>query len=336
MILDRVVFIEGFPKSFTLGDGTLLDFYIMKARSLKIQDSLLIVSAEDDDGFWAFFSLPEHEDLGKYIMKGRGPNEFVYSPLTDRQYFYKEAGERFATIYDHDRGVAYKINIGETLRDRRLSIKPVGFPVPRGMFDFVTLNDSTFLCRGLSDDRRQQPRYLLQNGRRKSTENLDKLNLARIRHNEDHNILNSWIQTNHDGRRIVEASMDLNYINLYSLDDSFGVTICIGRKLDNISRIQDIAPEDRVIRYKHLKAYPDFFAALDINELLHRELIKGPRDCVIQFFDWDGNPLAELKLNHHVSSFDIDFANGYLYTLNYITEEIYRHDFREVLDELLK
>ena len=57
---------------------------------------------------------------------------------------------------------------------------------------------------------------------------------------------------------------------------------------------------------------------------------------MIQFFDWDGNPLAEVKLDRFVSAYAVDLINGDLYALNYNMEEMYKYVFKEILEKLNK
>ena len=157
-----------------------------------------------------------------------------------------------------------------------------------------------------------------------------------MRAGEDFNILSTATKCNADGSRIVEAPNRLNQINVYYPDGSFGKTICVGRQLDRIGDVQDLDPQSRKRTYMDLVAFPDFFGALYLGEKrenIGKEMSKKP---VIQFFDWDGNPLAEVKLDRFVSAYAVDLINGDLYALNYNMEEMYKYDFKEILEKLNK
>lgn len=78
-----------------------------------------------------------------------------------------------------------------------------------------------------------------------------------------------------------------------------------------------------------------FFAALYYGETAYRIHEGKAASQQIQFFDWNGNPVAAVVLDKPANSFDIDFSRKSLYTLNYETEEIYRYDFSEPLAFLL-
>ena len=87
MILDEVAYVDTFPQTFTIGQGTLFDPDVIGVSSIVIRDSLLLISTSDNKGYWSLVSLPEYKHLGKYLMKGNGPNELLSSPWVKQQNF---------------------------------------------------------------------------------------------------------------------------------------------------------------------------------------------------------------------------------------------------------
>ena len=51
----------------------------------------------------------------------------------------------------------------------------------------------------------------------------------------------------------------------------------------------------------------------------------------ILLFDWEGRPLAELKLTRFVNSFDIDMVNKTLYVFDVYNDKMFAYDLSEVL-----
>ena len=333
MILDEVVYVDQFPKVFNLNGGETIDLGIIGTQSMSIHDSLLIVTTRDGEGMWSFFTLPDHNYLGKYLIKGRGPNEFFSPPSVEKQLFFEKHEELFANIYEFNTGKLYLMNISETLRNNKLSMHETDHSLPR-YIRFSILNDTTFLCNEINENQTQRIRYLLVNGEKKSSQNFEKLNKASIDPEEDINILATQMEKSPDGKRIVEIGISLNQINLYSIDDSLGKTICVGKHVDNISQIQQMNREDRIYSYVSAFVYPDFFCALylnDTNKNYQQEKIKSTE---IQFFDWEGYPLAKVNIDHMITSLAIDFIQGSLYTLNILSEELYKYDIHEILEHL--
>ena len=336
MILDEIAYVDTFPHTFTIGQGTLFDPDVIGVSSIVIRDSLLLISTSDNKGYWSLVSLPEYKHLGKYLMKGNGPNELLSSPWVKQQNFLKEQGRLKAIIYSFPTGKSYKMDLSETIKNKALRMRMMQDSFPRNLTAFIVLDSTTFLCKEINEEHTRQIRYILHKGEKTIPENLEKLNFSSVRAGEDFNILSTATKCNADGSRIVEAPNRLNQINVYSPDGSFGKTICVGRQLDRIGDVQDLDPQSRKRTYMDLVAFPDFFGALYLGEKrenIGKEMSKKP---VIQFFDWDGNPLAEVKLDRFVSAYAVDLINGDLYALNYNMEEMYKYDFKEILEKLNK
>lgn len=129
-------------------------------------------------------------------------------------------------------------------------------------------------------------------------------------------------------------SGSMNHINLYSPDGSFARTVCVGNKLDLIAKIQDTPRRNRRFTFAHPMVYAGFWGVVCWNiDALSYEMEKGKASSVM-LFDYEGNPLAEIKFNAFVSSFDIDFAKGELYTLNHQSDAFYKYDIRHILKQL--
>lgn len=335
MILDSVDYVESFPLSFSLTDDAPVSFEIIGMKNFLLYDSLLIAYTGQQDGLWSFYSVNSNEWLGDFLRRGNGPDEFSSDPNVTEATFFKENGQLFAGLYDFYQGKTYRFNIDESLKNRSLSIELVNDSLPINLFNFIMVDSVTFFCKELANDQTQQIRYILKNGKRSIPENLEKLNRATIRPKEDFNILSTIVnQKNDNPNLIVEIPIGLNQINLYSIDDSFGKTICIGNKLDNIDKIQDEIRWNRIYTYANLRVFDDFFAALYINEDEKTYQIKRTKLPIIHLFDWNGNPLAELKLNHFATAFNIDFINGILYIFDIHTDEFFMYDIQYILDEL--
>jgi hypothetical protein len=334
MVLDEIAYINDFPHSFSLSGGEAIDLDIIGPVNLSIQDSLLIVTTLESMGMWKFFSLPEYNNKGKYLNKGRGPNDFLSMPLAEQQYFYKENEQLFSIIYDFSNGKLFRMNINETILSNKLSMSEIDYLLPKTMFGYTFINSTDILCREVNNTHTQQKRYLLSKREREDISVLEKMNIASIRPGEDINILSVHTVCSQNGERIAEAALGLNQINLYSLDGSFGKTICVGKKVDNISRVLSIGHNDRLYTYMDIVAFSDFFGALYLNDTEANFQQETTCNPVIQFFDWDGNPLAEVELDRMITSYDIDFFNGALYTLYHNTEEIYKYDISHLLQYL--
>lgn len=334
MAFDSVLYVEKFPNTYQLENGKKLDFGLMGMHGLTVQDSLLIVSTSDKTGYWSFFNLQDYSFLGKYLTEGKSENEFLSSPRVDRQYFTNRGGELYAMIYDFSTGKILSMNIAKTLENKRLNVSEQIINFQRTLFNFLPMSDSSFFCREVNNDHTQQSRFLVLNNNRIFPDNMNILNKASLEIGADINILGCICKYHPQSQKIVEVGLDLNLINLYSINNSFAFTICVGNELDRIEDIQKIDRRKKKVMYQGLNSYENYFAALyqnDTNENIHFGKAKKQ---TIQFFDWKGNPLIEVVLDRRVNSFDIDFSKKCLYTLSYEDDEIYVYDFSEALRRL--
>ena len=336
MAFKNTQYIEQFPKTFHLPAGEQLRLTdSIGVHNLVVQDSLLIVSTLNNDGFWSFYSLPDYRFLGKYITKGNGPGEVLTAPRPGSQQFIKKGGQLQAIIYDPSSGRTYALDISQTLRDNRTAMTELHYDLPPNLFHFTLIDSSTIFCRQVNNELTQQLRFVLNDqGEKHASENMEILNAAQIEPGNDVEILGVFTRYNPEKRMIVEAAFDLNEINLYALDGSFSKTICVGDALDKISDVQKVERKDKMVNYAYLAAYDNYFGALyhhDTNENIYTG---KARKQTIQFFDWKGNPLADVTLDHDANCFDIDLNGGYLYTLNYETGAIYKYNIKEIIEYL--
>jgi len=337
MVLDEVVFVDKFPQTVYLEDPIQIELdEAFGAINFTIVDSLLIFSTQNPEGFWSFFSLPNYEWRGRFILKGNGPIEFTYSPSVGvYTSFYSSDKRLFAAIYDFAKGRVFEVDVSKTVENNSLSIRTVSDSLPPFLASMVMIDSVTFFCREITDMVTKEERYLLKNGIRNVPVIFNKLNRATIKPGEDNNILAAIIKYNSNIDRFVEMGLNLNYINIYSIDGSFGKTICTQKRLDNISDVQELNEADRMYRHAHLRLYENMFGALCINEEWGTYELGRKKLPEIQIFNMDGAPLVEIKLCRFATSFDFDFTNGYLYTYDFITEGFYKYNLPHTLSNLM-
>jgi hypothetical protein len=336
MTFEDIRYIGEFPQTFSLNNATEVDFDIIGMQNFCIYDTLLIVSTTDKDGSWSFVSLNNSRYLGKFLSLGQGPYEFFQSPSVVRNVkFFKEKNEFHAVIYDFQKGKLYNMNISESMTNNRLSISTLKDSLPPFLSGFTMIDSAIFLCKEINNNETMQIRYVL-NGEIKTTPpHPDKLNRASVDASEDFNILSTITKQGVDDNEfIVEMPIHLNYINIYTLDGSFGKTVCIGEKLDDIQKIQDKKQWERIYAFSDLRLFQGFWGVIRINEDMKTFQTKRKRFPVIMLFDLKGEPLAELRLDRFITSFDIDITNGFLYALDLQTDTFCKYDISDILKKI--
>ena len=256
------------------------------------------------------------------------PHAIINTQITSRK------DQLLAYLYDFQKGRLLQFNISESVNSGESHVSEVNGALPPYLFVCVMIDTSTFFIKELGNKDTQQIRYLYKNGDKTPLPILDKLNEAYISEGEDFNILSAITKLSDRHNKIVEMPIGLNYINLYSLNGTFAKTLCIGEKLFDVSSIQKESEWDRIYTFSDLRVFEHFFGVVFINEGMQTYQTNRTKLPSILLFDWNGEPLAELKLENHITSFDIDFFNKKLYTFDVHSDELFKYDIDDILSKL--
>ncbi|RNC63288.1 BF3164 family lipoprotein [Proteiniphilum sp. X52] len=335
MVFDDIKYIDNFPQSFSI-DGEKIDIDVIGVRNFVISDSAIIMSTNNKDSLWVIASLPDLHVQGSILKRGQGPTELTISPSTTyNTKLIKEDNQLFAYIYEYNKGELIKLNISSSLNTGKSDVSIINDSLPKSLFNFIVIDDSTYLCKEARNNHTQQIRYIYKQKKEVNDySNLAKLNNVSIRYNEDINILSTITQHNPSNDIIIEMPIGLNYINMYSLDDSFARTVCVGKSLFNIERIQNNNRWDRIYTFSDLRLFENFWGVLYINESEKNYQLKRKNYPSILLFDWTGNSLAKLTLNQFATSFDIDLQTSQIYTFDVETELFFKYDITNALSSL--
>lgn len=314
MAFSKVKYIEDFPKNYELS-GTKQDIGVIGITDFCIKDSLILFSTQMNDSLWVIKSLPHFANLGGYLRVGNGPGEFIFAPFVSEASYYMDGKNMCADIYDFQKGLLYTINVSKTIKTKSAQIEMQKDSVPRQMFPLIKIGKAKYFCRDISSDGTIQNRFILTNGVRSTNTSLDYLNKTTLKRTEDINVLSAYIKSL--GNKIVEAPIYMNFINLYTLDGSFAESLCIGSNLVGAGDVVTQKEETRMKTFLDLRLYDSFFATL---------MKESDTKVNVLLFDWQGNPITRLGINHFADSFDFDLKNKCLYTYNSDTEDFYRYD----------
>lgn len=334
MAFDDVDYVHSVANSISLDAGKVVAFEQIGIRDIFICDSLMFVSTSDPEGLISVYEIPDLEYCGKFFYKGNGPGELMSSPFFGNVKVLESESVRNMLIGD-GKGKVLSWDISTPFKDRSHDIGIYKDSLSLNSFYSIYVNDSTFMCRDISGDGSRQERYLIVNGKRKVVPSMEVLNKAEIPVKGDgylFNILSSFAAYDAKHDRVVEASLMLNTINVYSLDGSFEKTICIGKSQDNISDICHYGIKGLRQTFVRLRIYDDFFAVMYSGGKEIRMSDMGLPNPKIYIFDWNCNPIAEFLLPEPASVFDIDFHSGELYTLDRSEEIIRKYNVKEAID----
>lgn len=345
MCFDEVHYVESFPKTFDLQQAKSREELSVDTWSLagfRIVDTLLIAVSNDSEGYWTFFSLPDMRPLGSFLRKGNGPGEFLSCPFLGDAAFRREADGLHAYLHDDALNRLFALNIDSTLRRGTAVLRLLSDSLPPQVFRSQYIGSDRWLLRVLSQDWKRMDRCFFENGRCETPPVLEPLNAAYISKADgaSQNLIGAIIKYSPLHDRIVEAPVSFRYINIYAPDDSFARTISLTREIEDIDYLVEQGFYNFPCSFWRLELYDDFFAVLaSANEetemTLNDKSVAHPR--VIRLFDWEGAPLAEIRSEQPITTFDFDPARGHLYIYSFYDadrEEFCRYDVSDWLGRL--
>lgn len=288
-------------------------------KNFVIQDSLLLVDTNLEDGLLDIISLQSMKSYGSYLNKGNAGGEFKYGiNLTLQTTFCSENDSLFADFYDFVTGRIFEVNITRTLSEGNVCLRELNFSaeIPRTAFWAKSFRDSLLLVRTLADRDTRQNRSIITNNGIETCLSIEKLNNFEIPVGEDFNILSSLVAVSPTNGTFIEAMIGMNYINVYSLDGDNDFTLCVGDKLDKLSDILSTTKYNRKYMFAEVRAYSFGFAVLEFDTIDKDYQMEINYTPSILFFDWQGNSLGQIKSEFRFNHFDYDESNSMLYVLD--------------------
>lgn len=334
MTTENIEMVNNFPKTISLKNPQKVEVDVQGFTGFKIIDSLLVLATKGDKGIFAFYNLQDNRLLNRFVNIGNSEEELAFpTAMATGTDFYKDKDSLYMIVFDKVKGHLLTMNVTKSIKNKKLSLSSIQEGFSNDVFNFARLSDGRYFVKEIDNQDTQQKR-MIRDVRTKENSIpsiLKKLNAASVKVGEDFNILSTLTRITPDGK-VVEMPIGLNYLNIYKLDGSFQKTICVGDELDDIDDIMDKNRAKRKYTFSDIRIFKDFFGVVYINEEDAKYQDQKGKMPSILFFNFDGKPLAEIKMERPLTSFDIDFSNGFLYTFNVQTGEFLKYEFSKVLE----
>ncbi len=324
-------FIKGFP--VTVSNLQKIESFNcdeIGIQKVKVLDSSLIITRSN---IWAIYSLDGNKKYGECLRLGNGPGEFApYLPDINWCHLFTENDSLFLYAPDIQKGYVWGYNISEILA----GIKRTPHSVVNS--DTITSAMPAIVC-GRDKIIVYQPEYnytkiqrMLYEGdtlrQMPVTKGIDGITLSG---QADMNILSRITCYNAAADRFVEAMVFLNQINIISGDGTEGKTICVGKRLDDISNLEEMDYFELRRGYITASAWDKGFGAI-YSGVTGLESQQHPSsNTQIQFFDWEGNPKCLVELPRDILSVDIDFASNIMYAIDRQNDKLIAYDATEII-----
>lgn len=323
---DNRISFSKFPAVVSLDSGTIIDTKTIGNLQFRVIDSLMVIATAERENTWKVRSIPGDSTLLEFISIGSGPDEFVSSPLISQASFFNGDGNIYILLPDNYRQQLRKIDLSKSIDSGQMESDVENNPRINNFSVYSNFSDtSTRIFVSVNPSEGSIERTILKDGSELSLNSIQHLNQYKVPAPDKLGLLMPNIIFNCDKNRIVEVLELYPQFNIYSLDDNFSVTVMPEGKIDSYKRyIDNETAENKELIYSGVNGYEKFFVINKIN---------GEKS-ELWFFNWDGMPLLDIKLPELATSFDIDFRNHTLYTLNFKNDIFKKYDLKDILESV--
>ena len=332
-----ISYLDSFDIEASIADenSNILDLDLEGITGFKIYGPYLLISSESEKGMITILeSKYPYTKLGSFFTRGNGPGELIY-PFPPSGFIYHTDPD--GTIYadlDNHAGKFIRFNISESVKEGRTMTEVIG-STEKLTFGVVDLGEDGIFYKELSPERDAQTRFIVRDGQRIVTKNMEVLNRARIKNTIDDgsrfNVLSGNVLYNPQLKCFAETPGQINAIHFFALDDSYAKTICIGKKLYDYNEIADRDEYYRPRTSICTRQFDDYIAVLylDINAI---EFSTDDWRPALILFKWDLSRTCRVVLPNKVSSFDIDQQTMTLFAYDSYSETFYTYSLEGIKD----
>ena len=323
---DVVYIVEGYPSSILEGGEEILHDVEGKV-GVKVIDSLMFLSTLNKEKAYKVVLLPQNKAVGEFFSQGHGKNEFVQMPCLYRStsFYYKDK-DICATVYDFGAGKLYDVNFTRSICQQSLCMKPCKYLFMRNLGSCLLLDgkykdDARFFIQDVSPiNDGHYPICICFSGKTDySIGPLSILNSYKMESRDKTSHVSSLYSLNRKRKMIVQMPLYLNYLNIIDLNGDLSKTICCDDEMVDAKKSNNY--KSGINYFTCVNTYDSFFVIRCSKEYRNSFL----------FFSYNGELLYELYCDDGSQVFDIDNANGKLYTINYKEFCLKQYDISNVL-----
>ena len=309
--------INDFPVTQTV-ESEKIDLEILGVNTLLICDTFLIgYKASGYNDFFEIYSIGNLQYLGKCLSRGKGPNEFL--SIDYDQNFLLENGNIVLWVSDPVLQKRALLNITQSLRTGRTICDTI-FRVASDC-SYFQVNDSMVLLQ------KYVPGNICLSVQNQYTGQAI----------QEYEFLKSYIPksiplpllsmgiTKHPAKDLFVGNMlFFNQINVFSSDMKTNFSLSYQPPID-IFETAHLPDSDFILYYLSLRVSSEYIYALYLNKKLglypHEE-----GETEIHVFNWEGAPIARIRIPDNIIYFTVDEKHHYIYGLKG-NEELYRYKF---------
>ena len=332
MVFNDVVYpVGGHPSSILEGGEEILHDVDFKV-GVKVIDSLMFLYTLNKEKAYKVVLLPKYKIVGEFFSQGHGKNEFVQMPSLYRSVsFYSKGKDICATVYDFDLGKLYDVNFSQNISQQSNDMKSCKYLFMRNLgscllLDSVYNDNAKFFVQDVSPlNGGNYPIGICFKGKvNNSIGSLDVLNNYKMESRDRTPQISSLYSLCRERKMIVQMPLYLNYINIIDLNGESSKTVLCDYEMVDAKKCDNYKNGNNY--FTCVNAYDNYFVV---------RCSQTYRNSFL-FYSYQGVLLYELYCDDGSQVFDIDNANGMLYTINYNDFCLKQYDISNVLTNMCK
>lgn len=293
--------------------------------------------------FYDIYNLKDGSLLGRFCNKGGGPAEVI--ALTTIAHFYKEDGDLKTLLYAGNEKKLLEWNISESLKQQKTVFDKIALynwdvdnhntvysrifrlhsdtlftitPTLSLTLDLLTVSLPVYEKRTLSTNKCIHSYSVFLD-----TPQSDDIKLLL-----PENFFSSIYGIKPDLSKVAQSLMYLHQINI--LDVNTGVVK--GFRMEGSSDFSVFKNNVNKVKsnYIDLAVSDNFIYALFLGVSINTPGKRAETSCQVHVYDWEGNFLHKIDLEHYVDQIALDDVNNLLYGREYTSEQIYCYDLNRL------
>ncbi|MDR1056246.1 MAG: hypothetical protein LBL90_10625 [Prevotellaceae bacterium] len=323
-------------KSFFIGNVKVINFEKQHAisgehlnvdsigiNSVTVLGGFLIMAIYGDPYLTQIYDLKTLDLIGKFLLKGQGPNDFGYIDIIKKEYPYFWVQDR---AYENIQAINVENLIGNT----QATVKKIRYDNIVEPFNAFYVNDTCLLIKSFDVSKGLYYFYYNPENGALSHE------ITMYNYPITGDILQAKMIPladcmKPDGSKIVSISGVLDQIDILDMhypEKSISVTTANYRY--SYEYIKNTHNDEMKTSYFSYPYCSDklVFALYENND------IKNSNNIELHIIDWEGNPVYKLFLDQKIEAFSVDFDNGFMYGISKVEEKLYRYDINDILAKL--
>lgn len=324
--------IDYLGKSCTTLVGNQLDWEVLGASDMIIQDSLLMFITSDVKGQLKVFNLNTQKQVGGFCLKGRARNEFLQVMDQSRQTYVKD-GDIYYPLMDPYNNELKEVNVSESIRRQSTIVASVSecrFPDT-----FVLLDNDInkrFVCSYYVEPDVMDIKSIPVTHYVKTGDNVQVINVygGKMKLEDKHSAIEPYagnLYKHPDRNLVVKVHGGMDYLFFFDFDRNKNFAV---HQKGAVS-FDDILPKDERITFSDVALARDCILILyfDTPENRNRTTSDERLNPELLVFDWDGNFLWSAKFAKSINRIAYDEKNRILYGMDSTLEELYSFSLNE-------